>query len=198
MIKKIILAVSFLLLLSPCAVSAQGFIGGSFGISTSRSGGTSASLTVAPNFGWFVTDRWVVGIMPSMGFTGNTSSLFRNMRLGVTPYAMYRLVDYERLGLWLEGTADMSYQRSWIKKIGPVNHSVSYGVHVIPALTFELDSHLVLMAGFNMFSLGLHGVSAYNNETGIWNSASSFSLAASEMDLESILSDISLGFLFRF
>ena len=196
--KKIILAVSFLLLLSRCAVSAQGLIGGSFGISTSRSGGTSASLTVAPNFGWFVADRWVVGIMPSLGFTGNTSFSSRNMRLGVTPYAMYCLVDYERLGLWLEGTADMSYQRHWIRKIGPVSHSVSYGVHVIPALTFELDSHLVLMAGFNMLSFGARGVSTYNDETGMWDSASSFGLSAFEMDLASFISDISLGFLFRF
>ena len=197
--KKIFVAVLFLTLLC-CGgkTSAQGFIGGSFGISTSRSGGTSASLTVAPNFGWYLTDKWAVGIMPSLGFTANTSLSYRNLRLGATPYAMYRLVDYERLGLWLEGTADMSYLRNWFKKAGPVNHSISYGVHVIPAFTFELDSHLVMMASFNMLSLGAHGVSTYNSESGTWNTSTNFGLSASDMDLASILSDISLGFLFRF
>lgn len=88
------IVVSFLL----CSVSAsaQSYIGGSFSLGSSSVGRSqtattwtrSSSFRVAPDLGWFIGDRWAVGIRPSVGFSNSINSddaQSRSFSLGINP-----------------------------------------------------------------------------------------------------------------
>ena len=88
--------------------SAQSYIGGSFslGISTVERNQTtttwsrSTSFRLAPDVGWFIGDRWAVGIRPSVGFSSSINSddvQSKSFSLGINPYARYRLLAHHRL-----------------------------------------------------------------------------------------------------
>lgn len=199
--KNRILAVVLLASLLSCGnISAQGYLGGAFSILGARNasvGGelvSSASITVAPNFGWYLGDKWAAGFMPAVGLSLNEGA--GSARCGVTPYIRYYLLDIDRLGLWAEGYTDLSYIHSWTKGDTGTN-TLSYSIQVVPVLTFDLNEHIMLEAVIDLFSLGYRGYSTHY-PTGYWFHSSNFGLAASGEDVISSLSNISVGILYRF
>ena len=197
--------VSFLLCSSNA--SAQSYIGGSFNFGGSNKYYASKTLQgnavqVAPDLGWFIGDRWAVGIRPRMGFSWSSlkddSQWSRNFSLGINPYARYRLLAHHRFGLWAEADPELAFSQSrsedregtWILR------STTYSLDVVPVLTYQLNSHISLESRLNLFSFGVEGYHSVGGN----NDQHSFSwgLRATTQDVVDSLGDISIGFLYKF
>jgi len=197
--------VSFLLCSSNA--SAQSYIGGSFNFGGSNKYYASKTLQgnavqVAPDLGWFIGDRWAVGIRPRMGFSWSSltddSQRSRNFSLGINPYARYRLLAHHRFGLWAEADPELAFSQSrsedregtWILR------STTYSLDVVPVLTYQLNSHISLESRLNLFSFGLAG-SHTDNGNDVQHILS-WGLKATTKDIVDTLGDISIGFLYKF
>ena len=198
--------VAAFLFCSPNA-SAQSYIGGSFNVGGSHKSVASKTLQgnavqVAPDLGWFIGDRWAVGIRPRMGFSWSSlkddSQRSRNFSLGINPYARYRLLAHHRFGLWAEADPELAFSQSrsedregtWILR------STTYSLDVVPVLTYQLNSHISLESRLNLFSFGVEGYHSVGGN----NDQHSFSwgLRATTQDILDSLGEISIGFLYKF
>jgi hypothetical protein len=141
------------------SASAQSYIGGSFSFSGSsvRSSASttirtcSTTFNVAPDFGWFIGDKWAVGIRPTVGFSNTSNNegvQSKNFSLGINPYARYRLLAHHRFGLWAEADPKISFEQvksqarggGWPSK----SHSTFYDMDILPVLTYQLSRHISL------------------------------------------------------
>ena len=196
------------LLLCSGNASAQDYIGGSISLggtsvkSTSSAWGNTISINVAPDLGWFIGDKWAVGIRPTVGFGKNTSTdgaQSNSFTVGINPYARYLLFTHNRFGLWAEGDPIFSFSQNK-NKGGAVEtslRSTTYGVEIIPVLTYQLSQHIALETRLYLLSLsmmGRHSVSSDNRE----QSSFTYGLNGSTKDVTAPLGDISIGFLYRF
>jgi hypothetical protein len=139
--------------------SAQSYIGGSFSLGNSTVGRNqtattwtrSTSFRLAPDLGWFIGDRWAVGIRPSVGFSSTINSddvQSKSFSLGINPYARYRLLAHHRFGLWAEADPKISFEQvksqarggGWPSK----SHSTFYDMDILPVLTYQLSRHISL------------------------------------------------------
>ena len=204
--KGIILGLVALLLFCTGKASAQDFIGGSFSFDVDANtffasetlGRTSHStINVAPDLGWFVGDKWAVGIRPAVGFGLNTvpeNDRIRTFSLEIVPYARYRLLAYNRLGFWAEADPRLYYSQN--KGETTDVRTTIYGASLLPVLTYQLNSHISLESRLNLLSLSLSGwhIDNNGNETDVFL----YGLAASTNDVMDTLGAISIGFLYKF
>ena len=192
--------------------SAQSYIGGSFSLGSSADGRNqttttwtrSTSFRVAPDLGWFIGDRWAVGIRPSVGFSGSINGddvQSRSFSLGINPYARYQLLAHNRFGLWAEADPALTFtQTKGQTREGTFtssSRSTTYGVEVLPVLTYQLNRHISLESRLNLFSLYLRGVDN-ENSNGYHQHSFSGGLRATTKDIMDTLGDISIGFLYKF
>ena len=204
--KGIILGLVALFLFCTGNASAQDFIGGSISFdvnantffASEKLGRTSHStINVAPDLGWFVGDKWAVGIRPAVGFGLNTSpenDRIRTFSLEIVPYARYRLLAYNRFGFWAEADPRLYYSQS--KGETTDVRTTTYGASLLPVLTYQLNSHLSMESRLNLLSLSLSGWHIDNNgdETDVFI----YGLATSTKDVMDTLGAISIGFLYKF
>ena len=204
------LVASFLL----CAgnASAQDYIGGSFSFngnsnkttmsSTSyRTGGTV--LSIAPDLGWFLGDKWAVGVRPWVGFGSNTDSdenLSKTFTLGVNPYARYQVLGHNRFGLWAEADPKIGYTQNKSEDREHVwtstSRATTYGIELVPVLTYQLNSRISLESRLNLFSFSMMG--SHTESGSMEQNAFNCGLGASTKDVLGTLGDISIGFLYKF
>ncbi len=209
--------VSFLLCSSNA--SAQSYLGGSFNFGGSSSNSSigidsqtrqNFSVQVAPDFGWFVGDRWAVGIRPRVGFSlspsvvrDNIQSRNSSLSLGINPYARYRLLALHRFGLWAEADPELAFTQTQSKvqvqgQESTSNHrSTTYSLGIVPVLTFLLNSHISLESRLNLFSFRLQGTHDVSGNNDVQNSFS-WGLQATTKNVMDALGNISIGFLYKF
>lgn len=202
------------LLICSVSASAQSYIGGSFSFGslsnrTRNADGTTAwngstSISVAPDLGWLIGDRWAVGIRPSVGFggsVGDSDVQSKSFSLGINPYARYQLLAHNRFGLWAEADPSITFTQNRSQTRDGVRTSTSrstaYGVEVLPVLTYQLNRHISLESRLNLFSLYLRGVDN-EHSTGYHQHSFSGGLVATTKDITDILGDITIGFLYKF
>ena len=201
----LILAIA-LALIVPChKLEAQSYVGGSFSVSASLNGSSgegknyvssASSLSISPEIGWYLDERTTVGFRPAVGFS-SWSNGDRALLLGISPYFRYRFLTFNKFGLWAEGQVNFKYQRSLNNQtqIGP---SFSYGVSARPILTYDLSDHICLYGAVNLFSLSISGSNVFSPETGQWQNSFYFGLSGRTNDVIESLTNISIGFLYRF
>ena len=204
--KGFVLGLVALFLFCTGNASAQDFIGGSFGFDVNANtffasealGRTSHStINVAPDLGWFVGDKWAVGIRPAVGFglnMGPENDRIRTFSLEIVPYARYRLLAYNRFGFWAEADPRLYYSQS--KGETTDVRTTIYGASLLPVLTYQLNSHISMESRLNLLSLSLSGwrIDNNGNETDVFI----YGLATSTKDVMDTLGAISIGFLYKF
>ena len=200
-VKGVLIGLAASLLLCSGNASAQDYIGGSFSFtggftsttsSSTTQSGYHSSINVAPDLGWFIGDKWAVGIRPAIGFGVNSDN--KTFSLGIDPYARYQLLAYNRFGLWAEAESRFNYSQT--KGENTDIRNTSYGVYLLPVLTYQLNSHISLESRLNLFSLSLLGSHAVSN--GNERNAFNYGLTATTKDVTDTLGDISIGFLYKF
>ena len=214
---KAILGIVISVLFCSVNASAQDYAGGSFSLKSSSSRSTASNaiatvttwsegttINVAPDLGWFVGDRWAVGIRPWVGF-GNSASQdgtqSRTFSLGLNPYARYQVLAHNRFGLWAEADPLLSFSQNrtetrdhvWISNL----RSTTYGVELVPVLTYQLNRRISLESRLNLFSLALQGNHAVTSE-GRDQRTFNWGLSATTKDIMEPLGDITIGFLYKF
>lgn len=214
---KTILGIVLSVLFCSVSASAQDYLGGSLSFRSSSSRNTASNaiatttawndgttINVSPDLGWFVGDKWAVGIRPWVGF-GNSSShdgtRSGSFSVGINPYARYQLLLHNRFGLWAEADPQLGFTRNrtetrdhvWISNI----RSTTYGVELVPVLTYQLNRRIFLESRLNLFSLsmqGNHTVTSDGREQHTFNCG----LTATTDDILNPLGEITIGFLYKF
>jgi hypothetical protein len=214
---KAILGIVISVLFCSVNASAQDYIGGSFSFKSSSSRSTASNaiatatswsegttINVAPELGWFVGDKWAVGIRPWVGFGSSSShdgAQSRSFSLGVNPYARYQLLAHNRFGLWAEADPQLGFTQNrtetrdhvWISNL----RSTTYGVEIVPVLTYQLNRRISLESRLYLFSLamqGNHTVSSDGRDQRTFNCG----LSATTKDILDPLGEITIGFLYKF
>ena len=210
--KGILLGLVASLLFCTGNASAQDYIGGSFSFAgasnhASSSGAnqttTTTTISIAPDFGWYFGDKWAFGLRPWVAFSysGNSGTNVKALSLEINPYARYLLFDYNRFGLWAEASPEIGFQKSWhlANSVGWESDSylVRYEIRLLPVLTYQLTDHISLESRLNLFSLAMAGSHTTGNDGVSFNSLT-YGLSASTKDVTGTLSDISIGFLYKF
>lgn len=204
LMKRFIPILLVLVALSCCrTLSARSYLGGSFSFAgnwNKDQGGNlvnSLSLSLSPEIGWFVGERWTVGFKPTVALSATSSNDSRIVLLGVSPYARYRFLELKKFGLWAEGNLNFRYSGSKNdSRVG--NYSLIYGLDVRPLLTYDLTEHVILYCAVNLLSLSLHGSSTYYAESSNWFNSFSFGFSGKTDNVVDHLSTVSIGFLYRF
>lgn len=203
--RRILFGLAASLFLCSGNASAQDYIGGSFNFNSSSSSVSNTSATgfnVSPDLGWFVGERWAVGIRPRIGFGSSTNGdrQSRSFSVGITPYARYQLLAHNRFGLWGEADPNLSFTRyenhsngSWT----PSDRALTYGIDILPVLTYQLNRHISLESHLNVFSLAMRGSETTLPDDSRVNTFSC-GLRANSQDIFGALGDITIGFLYKF
>lgn len=202
--KRIICSAFVLMALFCCHnLSAGCYAGGSFSFASSwnnvQQGSlvNSSSIVLSPELGWLVGEKWTVGIKPSVGVSATSANDARNIHLGISPYARYRFLEFKKFGLWAEMNAEFSYLGG-MNASGGDTRTLSYGIGVRPVLTYDLSRRISLYGAVNLFSLSLRGYSTYYQETSKWFNSFSIGLAGQSDNVIDSLSQISVGFIYKF
>ena len=202
--RRSIETVLFLTLLFFCqTLPAQNYAGGSFSIASNwnkveqGSLANTFSIGLSPEFGWFAGERWTVGFKPSVGFAASSSNESRSVQLGISPYARYRFLEFKKFGLWAEVNAGFKYAVN-LNASKKYSQTFSYGIGIRPVLTYDLSQRISLYGAVNLFSLSLYGYSTYYYDTSKWMNSFSFALAGQSDNVIDPLSQISIGFFYKF
>ncbi len=175
---------------------AQGFqVSGSVGITgssvrTDSSEPTStSSISFSPAIGWELNKNWVVGIRTTLGV--NTNKIGENKTstysLTLNPYVRYQVVNFNDFGLWAEADPSLS-------AIGNSSSTIwTYGISIVPVLTYKLTDHFSLESRLNIFSIYMQGASSEGK------TAFGYGFKASSQNtLGNFLDDLSIGFVYHF
>lgn len=208
--RGILLALVASLLLCSGNASAQDYIGGSFNfqgssaetVSSNSHRSTATSINVSPDLGWFVGERWAVGIRPRIGFGNNSNGDLQSktISLGINPYARYQLLALNRFGLWGEADPDLNFTRRNQYSNGSrvsYDRSVSCGIDILPVLTYQLNRHISLESRLNIFSFGLREASTNASDDTKYSSFSC-GLRAATQNIFGAIGDVTIGFLYKF
>lgn len=214
--KRLVIFLSFAALLSFESVKAESetryYVGGSLGFSTAKvdNSASATSLSIAPDFGMQLNDRWMCGLAFSYGnqsassaqldeiekyLTSSTWYDAKVQNFSVAPYACYRCYHVGPIGCWLEGY--VYFGQSSVKDSFTSNE-VSVGIQ--PLLMCDVTDHICLFSAINVLSLAYthhatdFNVTPYATTT---ETVSSFGLNANMANFCNT-GDLSIGFKYKF
>lgn len=210
--KGILLGLIASCLLCSANASAQSYVGGSFSVK-GNSARTSArtmavttntsSLNLAPDLGWFLGERLAVGVRPWIGFDSASQDGIdtKTFSFGLNPYARYLVLDHGGFGLWAEADPVLGFSNSrnetrehvWVS----TTRTTTYGLEIMPVLTYRLNRHISLESRLNLLSLSLLGNHIVSSD-GVEQNISSGGLAVTSEDIAGALGDITIGFVYNF
>ena len=164
--KKVMLMVAFMV--ATVAASAQVYIGGGFGINSSKPAqpenaniDATTTISIIPEIGYKLSDKWTVGL--GIGYT-HTSNPSSDQVLGyegvdklngfvIAPYARYHFVKWNKVGLFIQGglsytsmkgTAEADDENGWESDVdGTVS---TFYIGFKPGIQVDLSEKLSLVA----------------------------------------------------
>lgn len=180
--KKISIAILFFLSLSSAALAqhlkGKWLLGGN--IESSTRNGTlsnpavdykSSQLTLGPKAGYFLSDRWAVGLAPtfSSANTKGTSDVTKAKSYSIAPFVRYYQPIGEKLAIFGELNG-ISYQTGWNKKTNSTGELMQHydyrtynvGVFVRPGIVWFVTPKFGLET-----SIGSLGYGYYNGKNTI-------------------------------
>jgi outer membrane protein len=110
----------------------------------------------APELGYHVSDRVAVGA--ALGFSGRTvkDSDEKKFNFGVNPYVRYFLHQSENFGFYLQGGVDFLQEKREERDYSISEPTIkkrtftTWGVSVVPGVSYALSSHFSLLASFGV------------------------------------------------
>ncbi len=155
--KVLFLAIMAIMAIGASAQSGDWYAGGqlTFGRTTeSASGVKSTQVTVLPELGYNLTDRFAVGTKVGVSYRkagGEEKTVFQ-----VNPYARYTYYRYERVNLFVDGGVDLGIGRAG------GSTAVELGIGFRPGVSFDINDKFSLVAhiGFLGYQGGNHAAKA--------------------------------------
>ncbi|MDR2085631.1 MAG: porin family protein [Dysgonamonadaceae bacterium] len=188
--KKVILTM-FLAVSGLCLVSAQVYLGGSVGFSTSNSKpekGTKtdqSSFSFIPEVGYSLNQDLDLGLKVGFGnneYADNTES----SNWIVAPYVKYSFAEFGRFSVWGQGELFVG---------GAENNKVkssSFGLNIKPVLKYNLSDNFVLVTNLNFLNIGFAQTKTKNLKTD-----TGFSLGMNTNNVANT-GNLSIGFIYKF
>ncbi|MDR2883058.1 MAG: porin family protein [Alistipes sp.] len=197
-------AIFTILLLAGLAGSTQAqdkkfWVGGSVGFSSTElsSVASGSSLTILPEFGYNLSERWAVGLRFGLNQaeldTGITISDFQEF--SIAPFARYTLLTWKALSVFADGgiaysdfTGDTDFEDN---NTAEDTHLSSAGIFVNPGFSLRLSGRFALTGSVNLFHADYtqHSLTAKGDKTKTYSASLN-----SPFNFDSI----QLGFNFRF
>lgn len=135
--KKVFL--TFALMLTAMAASAQFYVGGGVGYSKTESGNNEATVfSIAPEVGYVINEDWSVGA--TLGFE-NEEDVSKTFT--VEPYVRYTFLKAGNLSLFADGAVGFGT----VKPEGGDNSTI-WSVGVSPGVAYKLSPKFTVLAHF--------------------------------------------------
>ena len=157
--KKIALTSLVALFMATGAHATDWFVGGSVGYDYFKAKGASDADTayiIAPEIGYNLTDKFDIGLNlryahaePSsyMGFSVDETTTF-----GAGIFARYNVVSFGNFNVLFKGTLYVDYNEG--KLGGSKGDFTTFGVDIIPMVTYQLSESFSLFAELNFLGAG--------------------------------------------
>lgn len=174
--KKLFLSVLAIAAMATTA-NAQLWVGGGIGLShnggaiktddTKHKTPSSSAFSFAPMVGFDLSEQFSVGGKLNFRTTTNknyaydfddkeTVSKSTTNTVGVTPFARYKFVEFNKFGLLAEAGLPIAYASSKTDNGSQTTKgdpTTSVGLYVVPMLTYSLNDNFQLECGLNFLSL---------------------------------------------
>jgi len=194
----------FLVVLSgTVSASAQVYLGGSFGLSSTvaKSGPgsetTAVSFTFAPEAGYSLTDKFDLGLSILLGSTSNSANQ-TTIAYAFAPYVRYSLIEFDRFRVLGKAASSIG---GGTTKYGETSKAITtaFRLSVSPILMYDLSNHFALLANLNLFSLNLSSNSSRSGSTDL-GSTTSFNFGVDSNNIASVgsSSGLTIGFAYKF
>lgn len=193
--KKLFILVAAALL--SISANAQWYVGGTLGLNVdgnkttsavSTSNSTDFKFNLAPEVGYYLSDKLAVGgfLNINTGFNNSKNEAIEDTEDGLTrfgwsiePYVKYKFWGIGKFGIW--GQAGVWIGTSTTKVKAAADSSVptvNYGIEVLPVLTYDLNEHFTLDAYIDCVSLSYNGSCHNDKKNDIKSTSNSFGLGA--------------------
>lgn len=199
------------------SANAQVFIGGTAGLnfnggdttvsSIKTDNPSTASFSIAPNVGYYFADNFLAGGRVSFSYNkAVTPGLLQDTKVYtynwmIEPYARYRFLELNKFGVWSECNAYFG-RKTGNTKVGSTksdaNPVCSWGINVLPVLTYTINDHLCLETSLNAFGFGYKGTYTKNSDKSYEANTSAVSFAANSTDIFGQLGLVNIGFTYKF
>jgi hypothetical protein len=205
--KKVIL-VMVIALTGLVSVNAQYYVGGSLGFNSSSNKlkegnkNTSTSFTIAPEFGYNLSDKIDLGI--SLGFINTQMDEYsRELKQNIweiAPYVRYSILQYGKFSILAKaelaiagGKIDITYKEYAYEENNDYNQKYThFGIGIRPILTYSLSDKIVLLSELNFFNIGFYSSDYKDSHT-----STGFSLGANTDNILNV-GDVTIGFAYKF
>ena len=150
-------------------LSAQIYVGGSCSFASTSSEDKVAdthaktnSFVFAPNAGYWLSDKLAVGAYLNLT-AGRPADKTSRFGIGITPYARYILLSFDKFNLLAEG--GLSFYTQNDKNTATSGTTIkstntSFGIYAEPVVTYALNENITLEAGLNLASLNFASTSS--------------------------------------
>ncbi len=143
---KKILLVAICALAAVCC-NAQFFVGGTFGVATSKTGDSDrvTTFSIAPTVGYGVSDNFDLGLELGYDYAEMGSLTVNNFNLGA--FARYNFVKLDNFNIFGEAAIDYLYN-----KVQDGDGIGGVGVFIRPGVSYMVSDNLQILAKTNLFS----------------------------------------------
>lgn len=149
--KKVTLIVAFMV--ATVAVNAQVYVGGSFGINTSKDAhlegedvNAATSFSLMPEIGYNLDDTWTVGIGIGYSYYKDTNDDKTNGFV-INPYARWHFVKWNRVSLFLQGGLAYEWAKTSPDDKDDDDYSVgTFSIGFKPGIKVDLTEKLSFVA----------------------------------------------------
>lgn len=214
--KKLILFIAAITSMALMA-DAQVFVGGSASLGY-NGGNTTVSnvkaddeskfgISVAPTVGYYFEDNFLAGARVAVSYDRKTvpGTLYdtktSSTQWGIEPFARYRMGELHNFGLWAECNAFYGRETGKVKAGNTTtdNDPVgTWGINLLPVLTYTVNSHITLETSLNVLSLGYQGSHSESDDGKSETNTSKFSFSADGNDVFGDLGLVNIGFTYKF
>jgi hypothetical protein len=150
--KKIALTSLLALFAVSGAHAADWFVGGSLGYGFEKD--LVSSFNVAPEIGYHLNDKWDIGFQLNYaGVDSESATSDDNIReYGAGVFARYNVVSFGDFKILAKGTAYVS--KSTMEEAGAEFDWTSYGLDIVPMITYDISESFTLFAELNFLGAG--------------------------------------------
>lgn len=204
--KKSLLALLFAVALAVPAMAENMWVGGSLGYENNSGGDYDAnSFTIAPEFGYSLSDKWDIGL--DLSYTSGKNDVdvywgisdvyesYERSTYGIAPFARYHIGKVAGVDVMLKGS--LFYNSTTIKDFDPADGDAtvnSYGIAIAPVISYSINEKWSIGATLDFLSLGYSHSSSSDlkNDSGDDYSRDEFGFNLNDGSL------ISIGFSYHF
>jgi hypothetical protein len=151
--------------------STANVVGTGFSV-LSRGNASVTMYGIAPEIGYFVSDKWVIGGVFGVGGAAVKDAKDTYFSYAIRPYVRYFLHQNERFGFYLQGGFDFE-----LLKYGSAK-TTTWSAGILPGVSCALSSHFSVTAAFG--KLGYQS----QKESGASNATNTFALSLDASTLQ--------------